>query len=76
MLFIERIRQLFKERQMPQHQLAAALDIDTAIYCKSEKGERRAKVEQNVVIAKILQTDQKELLTLWLAERVYYKSAN
>ena len=31
---------------MPQKQLAATLDIDTATYCKIEKGEKRAKGEQ------------------------------
>jgi transcriptional regulator with XRE-family HTH domain len=72
MLFIERIRQLREERQMPQRQLAAALEIDTATYCKIEKGERRAKREQIVLIAKILQTDPDELISLWLADQVYY----
>jgi len=38
MMFIERIKQLRNERQMPQRQFAAALKIDTATYCKIEKG--------------------------------------
>jgi transcriptional regulator with XRE-family HTH domain len=50
--------------------LAAALEIDTATYCKYEKGERRPKREQVVIIANLLQTDEKELLSLWLAEQV------
>jgi transcriptional regulator with XRE-family HTH domain len=70
MKFIERIRQLREERQMPQRQFAAALEIDTATYCKIEKGERKAKAEQVVVIAELLQTDKDELLTLWLADQV------
>jgi len=69
-MFTERIRQLREERQMPQRQFAAALEIDTATYCKMEKGERRVKREQVLVIAKLLQTDEKELLTLWLADQV------
>lgn len=55
---------------MPQRQLAAALDIDTATYCKKEKGERRAKREQIEIIAQILNVDKK-LTTLWLADKVY-----
>ena len=69
-MFTERIRQLREERQMPQRQFAAALEIDTATYCKIEKGERRVKREQVPVIAKLLQTDEKELLSLWLADQV------
>ena len=69
-MFTERIRQLREERQMPQRQFAAALEIDTATYCKIEKGERRVKREQVLVIAKLLQTDEKELLALWLADQV------
>ncbi|MCL2311340.1 MAG: helix-turn-helix domain-containing protein [Firmicutes bacterium] len=40
MMFKEKIRQLREMRQMPQRQFAAALEIDTATYCKIEKGER------------------------------------
>jgi transcriptional regulator with XRE-family HTH domain len=70
MMFIEKIRQLREERRMPQRQFAAALEIDTATYCKIEKGERKAKREQVLIIAKLLQTDEKELLSLWLAEQI------
>jgi transcriptional regulator with XRE-family HTH domain len=70
MKFTERIRQLREERQMPQRKFAAALEIDTATYCKIEKGERRAKAEQVVVIAELLETDKDELLALWLADQV------
>jgi transcriptional regulator with XRE-family HTH domain len=70
MKFTEWIKQLREERQMPQRQFAAALEIDTATYCKIEKGERRVKAEQVVVIAKLLETDKDELLALWLADQV------
>jgi transcriptional regulator with XRE-family HTH domain len=70
MMFTERIKQLREERQMPQRQFAAALEIDTATYCKIEKGERRVKREQVLIIAKLLNTDEKELLALWLADQV------
>ncbi|GHT80556.1 hypothetical protein FACS189467_2990 [Bacteroidia bacterium] len=59
-----------EERQMPQRQFAAALEIDTATYCKIEKGERRVKAEQIVIIAELLKTDKEELLALWLADQV------
>ena len=45
-MFSERIKELRIQKQMPQRQLAATLDIDTATYCKIEKGERKARREQ------------------------------
>jgi transcriptional regulator with XRE-family HTH domain len=46
MIFTERIKQLREERQMPLHKLMAALEIDTATYCKIEKGEWRVKASR------------------------------
>ena len=70
MKFVERIKQLREEHQLPQRKLATTLDIDTATYCKIEKGERRVKAEQVVIIADLLETDKDELLALWLADHV------
>lgn len=69
-MFNERIEQLRKEQGLPLRKLAAALDIDTASYCKIEKGGRRARKEYISVIAEFLQGDREELLTLWLADQV------
>jgi transcriptional regulator with XRE-family HTH domain len=69
-MFNERIKQLREDLQIPQRKLAAALDIDTASYCKIEKGERRARKEYIPIIAELLQGDKEELLTLWLADKV------
>ena len=70
-MFSERIKELRIQKQMLQRQLAAALDIDTATYCEIEKGERKAKREQVEIIAQLLSVDKKELVTLWLADKVY-----
>ncbi|TDA84770.1 XRE family transcriptional regulator [Phocaeicola dorei] len=70
-MFSKRIKELRIQKQMPQRQLAAALDIDTATYCKIEKGERKVKREQVEIIAQILNADKNELVTLWLADKVY-----
>jgi transcriptional regulator with XRE-family HTH domain len=70
MMFTEQIKQLREQHKIPQRKLAAVLDIDTATYCKYEKGERRPKREQVVTIAEFLQADEKELLSLWLADQV------
>jgi transcriptional regulator with XRE-family HTH domain len=69
-MFIERIKQLREERQLPLRKLAAALDIDSATYWKIEKGERRARKEYIPVIAELLQADYEELLKFWLVDQV------
>lgn len=69
-MFSERIKELRIQNQMPQRQLAAALDIDTATYCKIEKGERRAKREQVAILSKLFNVNSEQLLTLWLADQV------
>jgi transcriptional regulator with XRE-family HTH domain len=70
-IFGNKIRTLREEKQIPQRQLAATLDIDTATYCKIEKGDRRAKREQVKVLADLLEVDSKELICLWSADKVY-----
>ena len=71
MKFTEWIKQLREERRILQRQFAAAvLDIDTASYCKIERGERYARKEQMPIIAEFLQGNKEELLTLWPADQV------
>ena len=70
MTFTERIKQLREALQMPQRKMAAALDVDTATYCKFEKGERKVRRENLTIIAELLQADETELLKLWLADQV------
>lgn len=41
------------------------------MYSKIERGERKAKREQVIKLAEMLNTDANELLTLWLAGQVY-----
>ena len=70
MLFANKIRQLREERKLLQRHLAAALDMDTPMFSKIERGERPAKRAQVITIAKLLSADENELLTLWLANKV------
>lgn len=69
MLFADRIKELREKKQMVQRQFAAALETDTPMYSKIERGERRARREQITVIAELLQIDETELVTLWLADK-------
>ena len=60
-----------KKVYFTQRQLASALEIDTATYCKIEKGDRRAKREQVFILSELLEVDSKELIRLWSADKVY-----
>ena len=68
--FGERIRALRTQQALLLRQVAAALEIDTALLSKIERGERLIKREQIAQVAIILKADAKELLTLWLADQV------
>lgn len=70
MLFGKRIRELRSEQGLLQRQLSAALEIDTPMFSKIERGERRAKRDQVVKLAELLQQDENEMLKLWLADKV------
>lgn len=66
----KRLKELREDKELLQRQLAANLEIDTPMYSKIERGERRAKREQVIMLAELLEADQDELLTLWLAGQV------
>lgn len=69
--FGERIKQLREGKKLLQRQVASHLDIDTPLLSKIERGERKAKKEIVSRLAQILKADEKELLTLWLADQIY-----
>ena len=69
MLFGNKIKELRDEQGLLQRQLAAFLEIDTPMYSKIERGDRRAKREQVIKLAEYLHQDEKKMLTLWLADK-------
>lgn len=69
MLFGNKIKELRDENGIMQRQLAALLEIDTPMFSKIERGDRRAKREQVIKLAEYFHQDEKEMLTLWLADK-------
>ena len=63
MLLGRKIKKSREEQGVLQRQLAALLDIDTPMFSKIERGERRAKREQVIKIAEYLHQDETELLS-------------
>ena len=70
MLLGQKIKELRLENGVLQRQLASFLEIDTPMFSKIERGDRRAKRTQVIQIAKYFNVDEKELLTLWVADKV------
>lgn len=70
MQFGEKIRELRESQGLLQRQLAASLEIDTPMFSKIERGDRKAKREQVEHLAILLDTNLSELLRIWLADQI------
>lgn len=70
MNFSDRIRSLREEKGLLQRHLAAELQIDTPMFSKIERGERRAKKGQVLQLAKLLEVKEDELMPLWLSDQI------
>lgn len=70
MLLGNKIKELRDKYEVLQRQLAAYLEIDTPMFSKIERGDRRAKRNQVIQLAKYFHINENELLTLWLADKV------
>jgi transcriptional regulator with XRE-family HTH domain len=62
--FGRRIRELRETEGFLLRQVAACLETDTAHISKLERGERKAKKEQVIKLALVLNANSNELLTL------------
>lgn len=70
MLLGNNIKSLRDENEVLQRRLAAYLEIETPMFSKIERGDRQAKRSQVTLLAKYFNVDEKEILTLWLADKV------
>ena len=70
MLFGNKIKELRDKHEVLQRQLAAYLEIDTPMFSKIARGDRRAKRSQVILLARYFHVDEKDMLTLWLADKV------
>ena len=70
MLLGNKIRSLRDEQGILQRQVAAYLEIDTPMFSKIERGDRRAKRSQVIQMATYFHVDEKEMLNLWLADKI------
>lgn len=70
------IREEREKKGLLQRQLAASLDIDTAILSKFERNERKISKELLPKIAEILKLDFKNLFLQYQSEKIAYELAN
>ncbi len=70
MLLGNKIKSLRDEQGILQRQVAAYLEIDTPMFSKIERGDRRAKRSQVIMLAEYFHVDEKKMLTLWLADKI------
>jgi transcriptional regulator with XRE-family HTH domain len=68
--FGSKIREIRESKNLYMRQVAAILEVDTALISKIERGERFATKLQVIAIAKYLNAGEEELLTLWLADKI------
>jgi transcriptional regulator with XRE-family HTH domain len=66
----EKIRQLREENNILLRQLAAQLGMDTTLLSKMERGDRYFRKEDIVTLSRIFKQPVKELLALWLADKI------
>jgi transcriptional regulator with XRE-family HTH domain len=66
----KKIRTLRESKSILLRQVAAYLEIDTALISKIERGERRLTRDQVIKLAKFYKVTDEELLTLWLSDKL------
>ena len=66
----EKIRTIRESKGLLLRQVAAYLEIDSALISKIERGERRLTRDQVVKLANYYLVPEGELLTLWLCDKV------
>jgi transcriptional regulator with XRE-family HTH domain len=69
----EILREKREEKGLLLRQVAAKLDIDTAILSKIERSERKASKEQVIKLAEILDLKEEYLLIQYLSEKILYE---
>lgn len=69
----EILREKREKKGLLLRQVAAKLDIDTAIISKIERSERKASKEQIIKLAEILDLKEEDLLVQFLSEKILYE---
>ena len=69
-MFGTKIRSLREAQGLMQRHVAYQLDIDSPMLSNVERGEHKALHDWIPKLAELLKTNEDELLTAWLADRI------
>lgn len=72
----EHVRILRERQNLLLRELAAELEIDTAMLSKMERGARLFRKEDIKKLSKILKEDEKGLYKIWLADKILRTTKN
>ena len=67
----EKLKELRESNGLLQRQVAAELDVDTAYISKMENNDKPVSKTNLSKLAQLYGVEEQELLTLWLADKVY-----
>ena len=67
----EKLKELREAKGLVQRQVAALLEVDTAYISKMENNEKPVSRQHLKRLSVLLDIAEEELLTLWLADKVY-----
>lgn len=67
----QKLKELREGKGLVQRQVASRLDVDTAYISKIEGNEKPLNRQHLRTLATLYDISERELLTLWLADKVY-----
>ena len=67
----QKLKELREAKGLVQRQVAAKLHVDTAYLSKIESNEKPLNRQHLKKLASLFAVEEKDLLTLWLADKVY-----
>ena len=72
----ETLRLLRESKNLLLREVAASIEIDPTLLSKIERGQRKATKEQVIKLAHFFKADEKELLVLFLSDRIVSEMQN
>lgn len=66
----QKLRELREQKGMLLREVAANLEIDTAMISKIERDEKSLKREHLTRLSKLFNYSEKDLMTLWLSDKL------
>jgi len=70
-MLAEKLKELRESKGLVQRQVAAELEVDTAYVSKMENNDKPVSRNYLKKLAKLFSVNEDELLSIWLADKVY-----